>query len=103
MQQIPGDLLQPRGNGVGVPRPHAFERAEDDQTEHALENGNAIPAFTWRPSELLGPVRGSLVVQREGPQWWLLADWAAVYFTSSGIVSEAIVPSARSLTTTFRR
>ena len=46
-----GDLLEPRGDAVGVLRPHRGERPQDDQVERALQKIDAAGFFTRHPSE----------------------------------------------------
>jgi hypothetical protein len=50
LQQVPGNLFQPGGNAVSVPRAQAAKRAQDDEIERALQDLNARLPFTWQSS-----------------------------------------------------
>ena len=46
------DLLEARGEAVGMLRPHGGQRPQDDQIERALKQFDAFSHSTTHPSEV---------------------------------------------------
>ena len=50
IQQIFGNLLEPRRDRIGVLRAHGLQRPQYDQVERSLQYADAIALFTGHPS-----------------------------------------------------